>query len=97
MVFLNNRLNKRNIPDFLVHDGVFHAISKRTIFNVLNYMYHKANELQNFQYILTFNEDEIDFTEEVSSRYGKLEFDISDYVIAEFSDTEKETLFKRFF
>jgi uncharacterized protein YydD (DUF2326 family) len=97
MVFLNSRIDQRNIPDFLIHDGVFHAISKRTIFNVLNYMYHKANELQNFQYILTFNEDEIDFTEEVSSRYGKLEFDISDYVIAEFSDTEKETLFKRFF
>ncbi|MFD0863909.1 DUF2326 domain-containing protein [Sungkyunkwania multivorans] len=97
MAFLNSRLDQRNLPDFLIHDGVFHAISKRTIFNVLNYMYHKANELQNFQYILTFNEDEIDFTEELSDRYGKLEFNISDYIIAEFSDTEKETLFKRFF
>ncbi|WP_299604151.1 DUF2326 domain-containing protein [uncultured Aquimarina sp.] len=97
MAFLNSRLDQRNLPDFLIHDGVFHAISKRTIFNVLNYMYHKANKLQNFQYILTFNEDEIDFTEELSDRYGKLEFNISDYIIAEFSDTEKETLFKRFF
>jgi uncharacterized protein YydD (DUF2326 family) len=52
MVFLKSRIDKRNIPDFLVHDGVFHAISYKTISNVLNYMYHKSNELHNFQYIL---------------------------------------------
>lgn len=96
MVFLNSRLEQRNVPDFLIHDGVFHAISKKTIFNVLNYMYHKSNKLQNFQYILTFNEDEIGLHEE-DNKYGSLEFNISDYVIAEYSDTEKETIFKRFF
>ena len=60
-------------------------------------MFNKANELQNFQYIITFNEDEIDFTQEVGNADEKLAFNISDFVIAEFTDTENETLFKRFF
>lgn len=96
MVFLKSRIDKRNIPDFLVHDGVFHAISYRTISNVLNYMYHKSNELHNFQYIVTFNEDEIDLNGD-ESKFGKFDFDWSKQVIAEYSDTEQETIFKRFF
>ncbi len=96
MVFIKSRMDSRSIPDFLIHDGIFHAISKKTIFNVLNYMYHKANEFQNFQYILTFNEDEIEAAED-DAKYGKLAFNISNYIIAQFVDTEKETLFKRFF
>lgn len=96
MVFLNSRIDKRNIPDFLVHDGVFHAISYKTISNVLNYMYHKSNELHNFQYILTFNEDEIDLSRD-ESKFGKFDFDWSKQVIAQYSDSEQETIFKRFF
>ncbi|HCR77795.1 MAG TPA: DUF2326 domain-containing protein, partial [Chryseobacterium sp.] len=96
MVFLKSRIDKRNIPDFLVHDGVFHAISYKTISNVLNYMYHKSNELHNFQYILTFNEDEIDLNGD-ENKFGKFDFDWSKQVIAEFSDTEQKTIFKRFF
>ena len=96
MVFLKSRIDKRSIPDFLVHDGVFHAISYKTISNVLNYMYHKSNELHNFQYILTFNEDEIDLNGD-ENKFGKFDFDWSKQVIAEFSDTEQETIFKRFF
>lgn len=96
MVFLKSRIDKRAIPDFLIHDGVFHAISYKTISNVLNYMYHKSNELHNFQYIVTFNEDEIDF-ERDESKFGKLDFDWVKSIIAEYSDTEQETIFKRFF
>lgn len=96
MVFLKSRIDNRNIPDFLVHDGVFHAISYKTISNVLNYMYHKSNELHNFQYILTFNEDEIDLSRD-ENKFGKFDFDWSKLVIAEYSDTEQETIFKRFF
>lgn len=96
MVFLKSRIEKRNIPDFLVHDGVFHAISYKTISNVLNYMYHKSNELHNFQYILTFNEDEIDLSRD-ESKFGKFDFDWSKQVISEYSDSEEETIFKRFF
>lgn len=96
MVFLKSRIDKRNIPDFLVHDGVFHAISYKTISNVLNYMYHKSNELHNFQYILTFNEDEIDLSRD-ESKFGKFDFEWSKQVIAEYSDSEQKTIFKRFF
>lgn len=96
MVFLTSRIDKRNIPDFLVHDGVFHAISYKTVSNVLNYMYHKSNDLHNFQYVLTFNEDEIDLSRD-ESKFGKFDFDWSKQVIAEYSDTEQETIFKRFF
>lgn len=94
MVFLKSRIDKRHFPDFLVHDGVFHAISNKTITNVLNFMNHKANKLHNFQYIVTFNEDEIDIN---NSKYGDLDFNINDKVIAEFSDTGGKTIFKRFF
>lgn len=96
MVFLKSRIDNRNIPRFLVHDGVFHAISYRTISNVLNYMYHKSNEFHNFQYILTFNEDEINFSRD-ESKFGKLEFDWAKLVVAEYSDIEQKTIFKRFF
>ncbi|RYX87097.1 DUF2326 domain-containing protein [bacterium] len=96
MVFLKSRIDKRNTPDFLVHDGVFHAISNKTVSNVLNYMYHKSNELHSFQYILTFNEDEIDSSWN-ESKFGKFNFDWTRSIIAEYTDTEKETIFKRFF
>lgn len=96
MVFLKSRIDNRHIPDFLIHDGVFHAISYKTISNVLNYMYHKSNELHNFQYILTFNEDEIDLSKH-EDRFGKFDFDWTQQVIAEYSDTEQGTIFKRFF
>lgn len=96
MVFLKSRIDNRNIPDCLVHDGVFHAISNKTITNVLNYMFQKSNELHNFQYILTFNEDEIDLSRD-EDKFGKFDFDWSKQVIAEYSDSEQETIFKRFF
>lgn len=96
MVFLKSRIDKRNIPDVLVHDGVFHAISYKTISNILNYMFQKSNELHNFQYIVTFNEDEIDLNRD-QSKFGKFDFNWSKMVIAEYSDTEQETIFKRFF
>lgn len=96
MVFLKSRIDNRNIPDFLVHDGVFHAISYKTISNVLNYMFQKSNELHNFQYLLTFNEDEIDLNRD-ENKFGKFDFDWSKQVVAEYSDTEQKTIFKRFF
>lgn len=96
MVFLKSRIDKRNIPDFLVHDGVFHAISYKTISNVLNYMFQKSNELHNFQYLLTFNEDEIDLKRD-ENKFGKFDFDWSKQVVAEYSDIEHKTIFKRFF
>lgn len=96
MLFLKSRIDQRSVPDFLVHDGVFHAISYKTISNVLNYMYHKSNELHNFQYLVTFNEDEIDLSRD-ENKFGKFDFDWSKHVIVEYSDSEQKTIFKRFF
>lgn len=95
MVFLKSRIENRKITDFLIHDGIFHAISQRTICRILNYINSKYSELQNFQYIVTFNEDEIEILD--SETHQKLDFDITECTIAKFSDTEDGTLFKRFF
>lgn len=95
MVFLKSRSDKRNLPNFLIHDGAFHGISHKTRCNVLNYMYHSSLSLQNFQYIVTFNEDEI--ATDDRSKYGTLDFDVDKHTIAEFSDVENKTIFKKFF
>lgn len=95
MVFLKSRIENRKITDFLIHDGIFHAISQRTTCSILNYMNSKYSELQNFQYIVTFNEDEIDILD--NDMHQKLDFDITECIIAKFYDAEDGTLFNRFF
>lgn len=92
MVFLKNVTDGRNFPGFLVHDGVFHAIARDTVLNVLNYIHHKFLESPNFQYITTFNEDELP-----SEQYGTLDFDLNNNVIIELEETERNMLFRRLF
>jgi uncharacterized protein YydD (DUF2326 family) len=99
MVFLYNIENNRRVPDFLIHDGVFHGISMKTKINTINYVYHKYLEhidKKQFQYILTFNEDEI-ITNDDTSEYGSFDFDFQKSVIAEFQDVQDKTIFKRIF
>lgn len=99
MVFLYNIENNRKVPDFLIHDGVFHGISMKTKVNAINYVYHKYLEnidKKQFQYILTFNEDEIIINDQ-DSQYGSFDFNFKDSVIAEFQDVIDKTLFKRIF
>jgi uncharacterized protein YydD (DUF2326 family) len=62
-VFITSILRKSNFPSFLVHDGVFHAIAHKTRINFLNYINAKLDELDDIQYIITVNEDEIIFPE----------------------------------
>lgn len=100
MVFLINIINDRKLPDFLIHDGVFHGISTKTKINTINYVYHKYLENANhkqFQYILTFNEDEILMPDEKAEEYGKFDFDFQKSIIAEFHDVADKTIFKRIF
>ncbi len=94
MVFLNTIRQNRILPDFLIHDGVYHGIAPNTMLNTLNYMHHKFLELSSekqFQYILTFNENEL-FVDE---RYGKTDFNLSDCIIAEYEDVKEKMIFKR--
>lgn len=100
MVFLINIINDRKLPDFLIHDGVFHGISTKTKINTINYVYHKYLENANhkqFQYILTFNEDEILIPDDKAEEYGQFDFDFQKSIIAEFQDVADKTIFKRIF
>tara|TARA_B100000378_G_scaffold225912_1_gene189852 strand:- start:25004 stop:26794 length:1791 start_codon:yes stop_codon:yes gene_type:complete len=100
MVFLYNIEAERQVPDFLIHDGVFHGISMKTKISTINYVYHQYLENINkkqFQYIVTFNEDEIVTNEDRISDYGKFDFNFDEAVIAEYQDIDNKTIFKRIF
>lgn len=100
MVFLNNIANNRKLPDFLIHDGVFHGISLKTRINTINYVYHKYLENaknKQFQYILTFNEDEITIPDNKASEYGEFDFNFQKSIVAEFQDVADKTIFKQIF
>jgi len=97
MVFLNNVALKRSLPDFLIHDGVYHGISHKTLVNTLNFVSKEFNKNPFFQYIVTFNEDEIDVQEEKENTFGKFDFDWKENVIITLSDTNAEMLFKQAF
>lgn len=97
MVFLNNIYNNRKFPDFLIHDGVYHGISINTKIKALNYIYHQHLANPNFQYIATFNEDEIYIPKEKQSLIGQFDFDINKMVRAEFTDSPDKMIFKHSF
>lgn len=97
MVFLNNIRTSRQVPQFLIHDGVYHGISLNTKIKSLNYMYHQHLAYPYFQYIVSFNEDEIYIPEEKRDLVGNLDFDLSNVIIAEFTDSPSGMLFKRDF
>lgn len=97
MVFLRNIKEERVFPRFLIHDGVYHGISLNTKIKALNFMYHQHLAHPYFQYITTFNEDEIYIPEEKKDLVGAFEFDMKDVVIAEFTDNPEGMLFKRDF
>ncbi len=81
----------------MVHDGVFHGMSKRTIVDTLNYIYRQSQLYPVFQYIATFNEDEIYIPDERKELDGTLKFDLEKAVVARYTDNEKGMLFKRVF
>ncbi len=97
MVFLNSIRQARLLPDFLLHDGVYHSISHKTMVNTLNYISRQFNQYSNFQYIVTFNEDEIEVAEENENTVGKFEFDWKKNVIITLSDVKENMLFKQVF
>ncbi|GAA3946802.1 DUF2326 domain-containing protein [Chitinophaga oryziterrae] len=98
MIFINSITNKRALPDFLIHDGVFHGMSHKTMVNILNYIYRThltLYEKKNFQYIVTFSEDEIEVPIDKKDLYGEFAFPFSDKKIIELEDIESKMLFKR--
>ncbi|HZK94728.1 MAG TPA: DUF2326 domain-containing protein [Prolixibacteraceae bacterium] len=98
LIFLNAIMKDRSVPDFLIHDGVFGNMSHKTMVNYLNYIYKKhlkLFEIKNFQYIVTFSEDEIEIPANKIDLYGKFDFDFNKRKIIELEDIDEKMLFKR--
>lgn len=97
MLFLNQISEDRKLPKFLIHDGVFHGIIPKTKVNTLNYVYSSFLQQPHFQYIVTFNEDELLLPENKEESYGRYSFDIEDQIIAVYEDVPEKMIFKRAF
>jgi len=95
MVFFNIIETRPDSPYFLIHDGVFHSIVKKTVINVLNYVYSMYLRYPKFQYITTMNEDEV--LVHPDDRIGDYRFDWRQMVIAEYEDIPEKKIFKRQF
>ena len=98
MIFLNAMNKNRLFPNFLIHDGVFGNMSHKIMVNYLNYIYKKHLELfeiKNFQYIVTFSEDEIEIPANKKDLYGEFNFDFNKRKIIELEDIDEKMLFKR--
>jgi uncharacterized protein YydD (DUF2326 family) len=96
-VFFNIIHEERNLPYFLIHDGAFHAIDKKTIIGLLNYIHTEFLKHPKFQYIITANEDEIDVPSDKIPFYGDFNYNISDCIIARYKDIPEGMIFKREF
>lgn len=97
LVFLNAVRTERKLPRFLVHDGVFHGVARRTMVGALNYIHRQSFLYPGFQYIVTFNEDELYISEERKYIDGNFAFDLDDVTIARFTDSEAQMIFRRAF
>jgi uncharacterized protein YydD (DUF2326 family) len=98
MIFIHAIDQQRKIPDFLIHDGVFHGMSHKTMVNILNFIYRKHLLLyskRNFQYIATFSEDEVEIPANKTDLYGQFEFDFDKSKIIIIEDIPAKMLFKR--
>lgn len=93
-VFFNQLENKRQFPHFLIHDGVFSGIDKKSFVNILNYIDSKYRQMQNFQYIITANDYEF-VSDEEKGIYGNYDFDLSECIIATYTDIPEEMIFKK--
>jgi uncharacterized protein YydD (DUF2326 family) len=94
-VFFNLIEQKRALPHFLVHDGAFHGIDIKTVVKVLNYINSMFLQKQDFQYILTANEKELEIPEDKKDVYGEYTFDLDKATIAIYKDIPNEMIFKR--
>lgn len=95
-VFIASAMRKTNFPSFLIHDGVFHAIAHKTRIKFLNYINQKLESLNDVQYIITVNEDEIIFPESEGVSVG-LDFDLSEKTLITLEDSPHSMLLGREF
>ncbi len=96
-VFLHAVDTRIAAPRFLVHDGAFHGISRRTVVRALNYIHNRALTDPSFQYITTFNEDELSVRTPDQGRDGSFVFPIEAVTAISLGDKPEEMLFGHHF
>ncbi|MDB5813845.1 MAG: hypothetical protein JWN23_962 [Rhodocyclales bacterium] len=84
------------LPRFMVHDGVFHGTSRRTVVRALNFMNKRLMRAASSQYIVSFNEDELPQAAD-QDRDGKLDFDLAKATVITLSERPEDRLFKHEF
>ena len=89
--------SKRSLPNFLVHDGVFHEVELKKQINILNYIYSQSLRHPDFQYIFTMNETQLKVSEENIRLIGNYKFEIEDIKIAHLKNFEGNMFFKKSF
>lgn len=94
-VFFNIIESNRKLPRFLIHDGVFHGIDKKTVMRILNLVYSKFLKNQDFQYIITANEDELLVPQDKEDLYGKYNFDLEKTICVTYKDSPEDMIFKQ--
>lgn len=95
-VFMSSMRRDTNFPSFLIHDGVFHAIAHKTRIKFLNYINKKLNSMDDVQYIITVNEDEIIFPENEAVSVD-IDFDLSEKTLITLEDNPESMLLGREF
>ncbi|MFZ6677784.1 DUF2326 domain-containing protein [Undibacterium sp. Tian12W] len=94
-VFLHSLDTNLPLPDFLIHDGVFHGISRVSVLRALNYLHRKLSFFEGSQYITTFNREELPRTTDMETGDVKFEFDVDRATILTLQDVPQRMLFKR--
>ena len=95
-LFFNMIDEQLPLPCFLVHDGIFHGMENRIKVNLLNYIYRRSQE-DSFQYIATFNREEISLFDDGDRREAIYDFDLAENTILNLEDYPECMLFRRVF
>lgn len=95
-LFFNMIDKQLPLPRFLVHDGIFHGMENRIKVNLLNYIYQRSQK-DSFQYIATFNREEISLLDDGDRREAIYNFDLAENTILNLEDHPESMLFRRVF
>lgn len=87
-VLLNGIKQKLKIPNFLIHDGIFNGVDINQWMLLMNHLYKLENDIR-FQYIFTINESETNLDEVIKKNITSLDFEINNFVIAEYTEEAK--------
>lgn len=95
-VFISSLYRNKNLPSFLIHDGVFHAIAHKTRIKYLNYINRRLSTIKGAQYIVTVNEDEILFPDSEGVNV-ELDFDLNERTLITLEDNPQSMFLGRDF